>query len=90
MNVEVKILQKRVRFNTLFGSHIVKSHEVIELANSDTDGFKLLGANEGLFEVYVLDYLAGDGHSDIRSFSDIPPVVTEERCINSITHTLPS
>jgi len=88
MGEENKIFQRIVDLMLLVWSHLIISHQMIKLNNTNSQSFKLLSFHYGLFQVYVFDHLRSQKQSAVASFSNVPPVITKEGSILANRQTL--
>ena len=88
VNVEHQVLQVGVDACLSVNSGLLVGEQVIELNNSDRDGFELLGLKHNLFKHGVLDYLVSYNCREMARFRHIPPVVAVKRCIQVVSQTL--
>ena len=61
---------------------------MVELHDSNGDGFEFLCLEQDLFQLRVLDHLVGDDCCKVASFSDVPPVIAVQRRVQVVPQTL--
>ena len=81
MNVEHKILQVGVNAGLCVYGGLFIRQQVVKLDDAYRNGLKLLGLEHHLFQTWILYDLIGDDRSEMTRFSNVPPVITVERCV---------
>ena len=88
MDIEHQVLEICVDAGLRIDCRLLVRQQVVELDDSDRDGFELLSLEHDLLENGVLDDLVGDDRGEMPGLSDIPPVITVERGIEVVAETL--
>ena len=84
MDVEHEVLQVGVDTGLVVHCGLLIRQQVVKLYNADCYGLVFLGAHHLVFQDWVLDNLQSHNRGELASFSDIPPVVTVEGCVQVV------